>query len=246
MQPYQTASEEIRRQTEAPGKTLKNLGAIGSSIVGGAAATGALRGVLSKVLPFFSSQIPMDLATKGLSKVDPRIGNFLNKATQAGYGLKDAFSFFKDKASQGVEEASQPKDQRSIIEQYSPELHQFLVGEIKKGRSPFEAGAIAQLQKPFMKIIEKIQKDHKTSFSSILQSIFGGGQTAQSKSALQPILNAEERDLPGFQRKAPIPTPQPQASQNIPPQPMQQSQQMGPGAQQLMQAIQQFRQRRGG
>lgn len=234
MQPYQAASEEIKRQTEAPGKTLRNLGAIGSSLVGGAAAGGLLRGTLSKSLPFLNSQIPLDIATKGLSKLDPRIGKFINGAAKAGYGIEDAFNFFKDKATQGAQEASQPKDQRSIIEQYSPELHQFLIGEIQKGRSPIEAGALAQLQKPFMKVIEKMQKDHKTNFSSILQSIFGGGQKAQSKAALQPILNAEEMDLPGFERKQPVRQSSPQ------------NQQMGPGAQQLMQAIQQFKQRRGG
>ena len=76
-------------------------------------------------------------------------------------------------------------DQKNPIQQHSDELHAFLDNEIKKGRQPLEAGALAQLQPKFKKVIKKLEEDHKTPFSSILQSIYGEGEQ-QSKAALQP------------------------------------------------------------
>jgi len=171
MQPYQEASQEIRRQGELPLKTAQTLGSIGAS-----AATAYLGGgVINSVLPFLSKYIPDDLAIKGLSKIDPRYGKFIDKALSAGKSIEEIKSFIGDKI-QGKTEGEKPPEQRSIIEQYSPELFQFLKGEIEKGRAPLEAGAIAQSQESFKNIIKKMSEDHNAPFSSILESVFGGAQ----------------------------------------------------------------------
>ena len=57
-------------------------------------------------------------------------------------------------------------------------MHQFIEGEIQKGRSPLEAGALAQLKPEFKKQIEKLSKDHKSPFSAILQTVYGQGGKA--------------------------------------------------------------------
>lgn len=178
MQPYQEASEEIRRQGQLPIKALKTAASIGTSVAS-AYAGGA---TLSRVLPFLSNYIPQNIATKGLEKIDPRFGKFINTALSAGKSFDEIKDFIKDKA-QGAEE---PKDNRNIIQQYSDQLAAFLENHIKNGRQPLEAGALAQLDPKFQKIINKIEKDHKSPWSSILQSIYGKGDMAQAQGAQSP------------------------------------------------------------
>jgi hypothetical protein len=180
MQPYQEATEEIRRQGELPLNIAKNLGS-----VAGAAATAYLGGgAINRVLPFLSKYIPEDLAIKGLSKLDPRYGSFIKKALGAGKSFEEVKEFIGSKIEEGQEE-KKPKENRNVIQQYSPELHQFLDQEIKKGRAPIEAGAIAQHDKRFKDIISKLSKEHKTPWSNILEAVYGAqGQAKQS--AQQP------------------------------------------------------------
>src|SRR5271166_543989 len=174
MQPYQEASQEINRQQAEPRRIAKNL-ALG---IGG---TGLFVG---KVAPFLSKYIPEQLAIKGLSKVSPKLGKFITGSMNQGFTF-DAIKDFIGEKIEGESMQEPPQENRSIIEQYSPELHQFLDQEIKKGRDVLQAGALAQNDKRFMKIIDKIQKDHKTPWSAILQSVFGGGpsQATQSQQA---------------------------------------------------------------
>ncbi len=76
----------------------------------------------------------------------------------------------------------QPSSQsQNIIAQYSPELAAFLEGHIQQGRDPLQAGALAQLDPKFKRIIAKIEADHQASWSDILQSLFGGQQVQASQ-----------------------------------------------------------------
>jgi len=80
------------------------------------------------------------------------------------------------------------KDNRNIIEQYAPELHQFIDEQIKNGRSPLEAAGIAKVQPKFANAINKLVKDHKTPWASIIESIYGTGERAlpeQSENRMQ-------------------------------------------------------------
>jgi len=173
MQPYQEATQEIQRQGELPfkiGKTAANIAA---------SAAGAYYGgeLISKVAPWLSKYIPVDLMKKGLSKVHPGFGKFIDKSLAAGQTADKIKEFIGQKME---ESQTKNKENRNIIEQESPELHQFLDQEIRGGRNPIEAGALAQNDKRFSSIIQKLMKVHKTPWSNIIQSIFGNGQTAQS------------------------------------------------------------------
>lgn len=81
------------------------------------------------------------------------------------------------------------KEGRNIIQQYSPELHQFIEEQVKNGRNPIEAGAIAQNDKRFSSIINKLSKDHKTPWSNILQTVYGQGELQ----SLQPEQNQQQQ-----------------------------------------------------
>lgn len=236
--------------------------------------------MIDRILPLLNDLIPEDIAIKGISKVSPKLGEFIKSAALMGFSAKDSLGYLKNQAEgkssnqnlradelagqarikQGnqfpdlamkalkggagglgagiavnalggiLNNENQPElashesesgfeeprsealgnfnekvkknslkdnlqdqfnqeygqkkpEQRNILQQYSPELYQFLVGHIQQGRSPLEAGAIAQQDKKFLPIIKRLEKDHKAPFSSILQAIFPAmGQQLQGQS----------------------------------------------------------------
>lgn len=135
-------------------------------------------GLTSKILPFLNEYIPADLAVKGISKISPKLGDFLKRGQSMGLKVEEGLQYVKDQ----IIPKGRPQESRNVIEQYSPELHQFIVEQIRQGRSPLEAGALAQLEskgaKGFKSIIDKITKDHKAPWSAILQSAYGDQQAA--------------------------------------------------------------------
>lgn len=193
--------EEVRRVKQERTKniegTLKT--GLGTALNVGTSLAGA--GLASKVLPFLSEYIPTSLAIKGINKISPKLGKMLMQGEKMGLDPKEGLNFIKEKMEPKKQE--QVKEHRNIIQQYSPELHQFILNKIKEGRTPTEAGALAMLgekgTKAFKSIIDKITQQHKTPFQSILESIYGNGQTAQPQQE-QPIqqpqqANAQPRGL---------------------------------------------------
>lgn len=173
MRPDEEANRsEIERDRETRRSISKGVGtavALGTGL--GTAAVSA------RVLPFLSTFIPKDLAMKGLSKVAPKVADFLKRGQSMGLNVEEGIQFIRDSIK--PKEGKQPdkaKDNRNIIEQYSPELHQFIAQQVNSGRPPIEAAAIAQNDKRFSEVIKKLSKDHKTPWSSIIDSVYGTGQ----------------------------------------------------------------------
>lgn len=180
MQPYQEASEETRRQGELPWDIAKNAASIAgtaaSAYYGGTAAT--------KVLSLVNKYVPQDLAIKGLSKIDPRYGKFIQKALSSGGSFDEVRDFITKKAEEGLQQSAPPKNDKNIVEQYDPELHTYLKDKLKSGLTLLEAGEKAKGHGRFRKAIEKLTKDHKTPWSTILESVYGhlvgkGGSSQQ-------------------------------------------------------------------
>jgi hypothetical protein len=189
MQPYQAASDAIKRQKDEPGELLKKAAVAGA----GLAAAGPLA---ARILPLLSEFIPAGLAAKGLSKVDPRLGKFIQGATDNGYPIGEAIGYLKDKFSGASEKQEPAKENRNILEQYSPELYQLILGLVQNGQSPIAAATAAAKSGKYSKEIAQIQKDHKTGLGAIVQSIFGGGQMAQqqqSKAAVYPQQSQQQQ-----------------------------------------------------
>lgn len=165
------ASEAIRRREEQGVNTLKNTA---SAAVAGAPILAS--GAIGRIIPLLSNLVPDNLSIKGLGKVDPRLGKVADKALENGYEASDVKEFIGNK----IEQSQQPAQKnRNIIEQESTELHQFIDQEIKGGRKPIEAGAIAQNDKRFSSIIQKLMKAHKIPWSQIIESVYGAEETAQ-------------------------------------------------------------------
>jgi hypothetical protein len=195
-------------------------------------AAGATAGAAgaSQILPFLNKHVPMDLAIKGISKVAPKIGALLKQGQSLGLSAQSGLDYLKGEA----EKSSQPAKQNgNIIEQESPELHQFIDQEIRKGRQPIEAGALAQNDKRFSDIIKKLMKAHKTPWSSIIESIYGTGQTAMPNQQQQQPTNGSLS-----------PSGVPLGNQPMQQQP-QQAGQGGPGSQKLMGILNQINQQFG-
>ncbi len=181
MRPDEMANQAAIERDQRFRKNVKG----GALTALGAGASVALSPLAARVAPFLSEYVPVDLAMKGLSKVSPQVANFLKKGQEAGLDIKEGMDFIKSKLNPKQEPA---KDNRNLIEQYSPELHQFIMEQIQSGQSPLAAGALAQLEKSgrksFRPIIEKIMKDHKADWGDIIESIYGASN-AQKENAPQ-------------------------------------------------------------
>ncbi len=95
-----------------------------------------------------------------------------------GLDPKEGLNFIKNKIDQTESQGQKSQDKRNIIEQYSPELAQFIQGEIQRGKTPMQAAGDAQTKvkwsSKFKDIIKKMEKDHKMPWTSIVENIFGG------------------------------------------------------------------------
>lgn len=93
LQPYQEATQEIKRQGELPYKAAK---ALGPAVLGGIS--------LGRVLPLLNKLVPADIARKGLEAIDSRFGKFFKKAELNGTSFEEAREFIKQKLTPEQEE----------------------------------------------------------------------------------------------------------------------------------------------
>lgn len=178
--PNEEASEEKKKHAERYSSAVKTSAnfAIGGTLAG---AFGGSQ-IAQKVLPFLSKFIPQNLMLKALHKIDPRISKFADNALKTGNDIEEVRDFIGNKLQAKppkTPKEEQTQDNRNIIEQYSPQLKQFIEDQIAQGRSPLEAGALAQNSSQFSQIIKKLSLDHKAPWSAILESIYGGAGQAQ-------------------------------------------------------------------
>lgn len=175
MDPYERTVEEMKRQSEGPKRFAKNAIGIGASLAGAA----TFSPLLARVAPMLSQYIPENLAIKGLSKISPKLGKFVNNALNSGYDFKEVKGFLGEQVNESQETA---KDNKNLIEQVSPELHQFILERIRNGHSPIQAGALASLKgSKFTPTIEKLKKEHKTGWGDIVEMIYGKGEKGLPK-----------------------------------------------------------------
>lgn len=215
MQPYQEASEEIKRQKDEPKKGLINAGATALSLAGSTA-------VLSKITPFLSKYISPDLAKKGLSKISPELGKFVEGAEKQGNTTESIFDYIKNKINPESKSEDNKSQTDNIIQKISPELHDEIVQMVGQGKKAFEVSQDIKKSGKYNKELKDIFDQTKSAFSDLISSIYGA-------------------DNVGGVREQPVQQPTQQT-------PQQQAQpQQGQASQALMQALQaaqQARQRR--
>lgn len=178
------AQAEIERAQKFKGNIQKGATAIAG--IGAAAAGGALS---SKILPFLNEFIPSDLAIKGISKISPKLGNFLKQGQSMGLDVKEGLDFIKNKI--------QPNNQGTItddlIEKYSPELSKFVENLFDQGEQLETVDAlIRNVPKNFNRFkdsINKIETHAGQPFKEILEKIYGNllkGKKNNTKNPIKP------------------------------------------------------------
>lgn len=187
LRPDEQATQSEIGRAQGRDRALK-----GALKFGGTAALAAGTGMASRILPFLSEYIPVDLAVKGISKVSPKLGEFLKSGISKGLNAKEGLDFVKNQLNPASSEGKRAKDSRNIIEQYSPELHQFIDQSIRQGRDPIQAGALAFHDKRFSKAIDKMVKDHKTDWLDIVKGTYGLQGQEQQPQAQQPPPQAQQ------------------------------------------------------
>lgn len=153
----------------------------------GSAALGA--NLTSKLLPLLNEFIPTDLAVKGISKISPKIGEFIRKGQSMGLDVKEGLNFLKSKMQ--PEEKSEKKSPLDFLSGYSPELARFIKDHVDNGRTPQEAAAIARLPGKFDKDVKSIEKDTKENFVDLIARLFGHPVQKQQDSGQQAAQNQQ-------------------------------------------------------
>jgi hypothetical protein len=173
MQPYQEASEESYKQSYRPFQAAAT-----------AAVPVAKAAIGGKVMSLINKYIPESLAMKGLSKIDPRLGKFMALGQEMGHSFDELKSFLGERVQESEKEEAKPaKAERNIIEKESPELHQYIFEQIKKGMNPLKAATGASFDKSnrFSKAIEKLEKQHNKPFYDIVREVYGAGERSLPK-----------------------------------------------------------------
>ncbi len=181
MRAEQRASEEeIRRSLGRDSLVKKGAGLA----VGAASGLGAAR-----VLPFLNDFIPVDLAIKGISKVSPKIGDFLKKGQAQGLNMKEGIEFLREQFSP-IEKTTQEQVQQSNplqdFETTYPDIAAALAKTIQNGQSPDAAAAILKTSTPFGKEVKKIEKETGKNFVDYILELFGNRGQQQGQQMQQP------------------------------------------------------------
>lgn len=66
--------------------------------------------MLNRILPLLNRILPNNVASKGLSKINPRFGKFITNAAMAGYGIEETLDFLRDQFESNEEKGLRPDE----------------------------------------------------------------------------------------------------------------------------------------
>ena len=95
MIPYQEASDELIQRDKNIDNKVKSGVKTAASLA--SFATGS--SLITRIFPLLSSYIPVDLAIKGLSKLDSRFGKFFAGMEKTGKSKEEAMDFVREKVN---------------------------------------------------------------------------------------------------------------------------------------------------
>lgn len=209
------AQAEIERARNRD-KNLKSAVKTGANIALTVGGAGLATKLAPKILPLLNSYIPTELALKGINKISPKLGEFLKVGMEKGLDLREGLDFIKEKIDPYDELIKQTEELQNqvnkmggekaapenlnILQKYSDNLHSYISDLIQQGTPPIKAASLAKtaLPKKFQDIISKIEKDYKTDFASIVESIFGKGDMAQNQQQsqqMQPLQQSQSQGI---------------------------------------------------
>jgi len=189
MQPYQKANEEIKRHQQIPTKVLGSAISAATAISGGGA-------LAKRALPFLSKYIPADLMRKGLSKLDPRFGKFIEGSLDHGYNIDEVRNFMSGKLEEPQNNQSEkPKSEDPLqdFETNHNDIAQALARIMQNGQSPDAAAAILKSSSAFSKKIKDLEKQKGKNFIDYILEIFGNRGQGTQQQPMQPEMQQTQQ-----------------------------------------------------
>lgn len=154
--------------------------ALGAAELAGGAAIGASAlgsgKYLSNIFPFLNRYVPQDLALKGISKVSPKVGEFLKAGMSSGLTLDSGLDFLRNSVgSSGEDESAVDAMKDNPIWRFSKKLASFVEDAFKTGHTLDEVfGMATSPGNKFQKEIRHVEKSIGMPFRDLLRSIYGG------------------------------------------------------------------------
>jgi hypothetical protein len=222
LRPDEEAAEERIRQNKRMNSIPGNIAKAGvSTILGGGAVSAGLK-MASKIAPFLSEHIPLDLAMKGISKLSPQLGKFLQKGQSMGLDIKEGLDMLRDKVAPKEPEQKKKTNQQIDIGQYSPDLQAFIEHWLSQGEEPATAAAVAknvpQNQAKFKAAIDKIEADTGEDFIELVgkmyQGVNKGKKAQQGQQAAMPQKAQPQGQVPALAQQTGAPAQQRQPTEN--------------------------------
>lgn len=173
MIPYQETSEHLRKKDKETSDFVKK-GVKTAANIGFSVATGTL---LSRAIPLLNKYVPVDLAIKGLSKLDKRFGKFFKGMQDMGSSAEDSINFVREKLQTNKEESlskfKEHQKKKGMKEELTDQFNQYYSPEAVENRLSQSQTALqpeaqqtqgqpqqqaGQGQQALMSILQKIQK----------------------------------------------------------------------------------------
>jgi len=157
----------------------------GSKSLAGLAVGGAGLALSSKIVPFLSDLIPVDLAVKGISKINPKLGDFLKRGMAQGLNAKDGLNFLREQLS--------PKKEKkeSEMAQSAPEMDQ-PIPESEKKRQEALGKFNQKIKQPSM--MQQEQQRFQQGYGQQTQQQAPQGQAMQDlMAAIQAAQQSRQR-----------------------------------------------------
>jgi hypothetical protein len=176
MRAKERAAESVVHQSKMPARAL---GAAASTL-GSFASVGLGSALLSRAIPFLNRSIPTELAVKGLSKIDPRLGKFFTGIFGSGYTVDEGLDYLRNEINPEEKQEVQQEQTEQPQAPQSGSLKELLAsgqvlkaGEQKQQQDQglgFEqafAGAGKGISENFYKGIFEALKQGKDTFSGV-------------------------------------------------------------------------------
>jgi hypothetical protein len=178
----EVTENEIRKSKERSNNVKSVLETAGS------AATGIAGGQLAmKVLPFLNEYIPLEIAKKGIDKIVPKLGKFLDHGISQGLSLQSGLDYLKSEFLPEFGKEKKAENRQNEIGQVSQELQDFIEQQVQAGKSPDHAAATAMIRPEFLEITSQIEKQTGKPFPTSIRELYEGKAVnqGQSKATLQ-------------------------------------------------------------
>lgn len=176
MQPYQKAADSQIQQTAKP------------------------ISYLSKAASMLSYYIPANIAVKGINKLSPKLGEFVNFAKKKGIGDEDIVSFLREKHEK-IQESQKKSEKKTIFDELIGDIDILSLDEQKQNQLNFLKTASNQLEQKgkskgdsaFKNIAKKIKEVLSGNIGMVQGEAMGMQNNPQMQQSQQNQSNADQQ-----------------------------------------------------